>query len=392
VAHGAGRARVVAMTVVAIDSVATARDRVLDAANRGIGLRIAGSGTWLDAGRPVLASETISTRELSGIVEYVPGDLTLTARAGTTMAEVREATSAHGQWLALDPPGSTDGTLGAVVSTASSGPLRTYFGTPRDLVLGVEFITGTGAVARGGGRVVKNVAGFDLTRLITGSWGSLGVITEVTVRLHARPQADETIGVAMGGDEAISRARQLLRRLPFTPYAFEIVNGVLGQGIGGSGAMAVVRLGGNTEAVRAQRAALGELGDARELDPNLWNVFAAIEPDQAMVFRLSGLSTDIESTWRAASGLASQIEGMMIHATPARGAVRCIVPSTPNAVATLRRAFASLPTAGRIGERLPAELWSLCSPPPTGDPISAGIKQTFDPRGVLNPGIFGEPT
>ena len=379
------------MTAVAIDSVAVARDRVLDAANRGVGLRIAGSGTWLDAGRPVVASETISTRELAGIVEYVPGDLTLTARAGTTLAEVREATSAHGQWLALDPPGSIDGTLGAMVSTASSGPLRTYFGTPRDLVLGVEFITGIGAVARGGGRVVKNVAGFDLTRLITGSWGSLGVITEVTVRLHARPQADETIGIAIDGDGAISRARQLLRRLPFIPYAFEIVNGVLGQVIGGSGAMAVVRLGGNTEAVRAQSAALAELGDARELDPKLWNVFATLEPDQAMVFRLSGLSTDIESAWSAASGLASQIEGTMIHATPARGVVRCIVPSTPTAVATLRRAFASLPTAGRIGERLPADLWSLCSPPPTADPISTGIKQTFDPKAVLNPGIFGEP-
>ena len=157
-AYGAGGARRITMTAVAIDSVAAARDRVLDAANRGVGLRIAGSGTWLDAGRPVVASETISTRELAGIVEYVPGDLTLTARAGTTLAEVRDATSAHGQWLALDPAGTSDGTLGAMVSTASSGPLRTYFGTPRDLVLGVEFITGTGAVARGGGRVVKNVA------------------------------------------------------------------------------------------------------------------------------------------------------------------------------------------------------------------------------------------
>src|SRR5439155_9619738 len=102
-----------------------------------------------------------------GIVEYVPGDLTLTARAGTTLAEIRDATAAEQQWLALDPHGSDDGTIGATVATASAGPLATAFGTPRDLVLGVEFLTGGGALARGGGRVVKNVAGFDLVRLLT---------------------------------------------------------------------------------------------------------------------------------------------------------------------------------------------------------------------------------
>jgi glycolate oxidase FAD binding subunit len=89
------------------------------------------------------------------------------------------------------------------------------FGAPRDLALGVEFVTGAGVVARGGGRVVKNVAGFDLTRLLTGSWERLGVITEVTVRLHARPEADESIAVAIDPKTGVSRVRQLLRRLPF---------------------------------------------------------------------------------------------------------------------------------------------------------------------------------
>jgi len=392
VAHGTVRAGRGEVTAIAIESVAAARERVLDATNRGVGLRIAGSGTWLDAGRPVRATETISTRELSGIVEYVPGDLTLTARAGTTLAELREATAAHGQWLALDPPGSSDGTLGAMVSTASAGPLRTYFGTPRDLVLGVEFITGTGAVARGGGRVVKNVAGFDLTRLITGSWGSLGVITEVTVRLHARPESDETVGIAIDGPDAVSRVRQLLRRLPFTPYACEILNGTLARIAGGSQTTVVMRLGGNAEAVRAQREALAELGDARDVDPSVWKMLAEIEPAHAMVFRSSGLPTDIERAWRDATTLASQVEGTMVQATPARGVVRCIVPSTPSATDALRRAFASPVTGSRIGERLPAELWSLCSPPPTADALSAGIKRTFDPHCVLNAGIFGEPT
>ena len=151
--------------------VAGLRDRIRDAAARNVAMRIAGTGTWLDAGRPVTATEMISMRDHSGIVEYVPGDLTMTMRAGTTLAEIRDATAHHNQWLALDPHGGDEGTIGATVATASAGPLATFFGTPRDLVLGVEFVSGMGTVARGGGRVVKNVASSTLTRLITGSWG-----------------------------------------------------------------------------------------------------------------------------------------------------------------------------------------------------------------------------
>src|SRR5206468_6797235 len=124
-----------------------------------------------------------------------PGDLTLTARAGTTLAEIRSATAEHNQWLALDPSGRDESTLGAIAATASAGPLATAFGTPRDLILGLEFVSGDGHIARGGGKVVKNVAGFDLTRLFIGSWGTLGVITEVSVRLHAKPEVDRTIAI-----------------------------------------------------------------------------------------------------------------------------------------------------------------------------------------------------
>ncbi|HWH52295.1 MAG TPA: FAD-binding protein, partial [Gemmatimonadaceae bacterium] len=165
------------MTAVAVAPTEAIRERVLDARSRRAPLRIAGRGLWLDAGRPVHATDTLSTRELAGITQYVPGDLTITARAGTTLDEIRQATAAHGQWLALDPFGSDDGTIGATLATASAGPLSTFFGGPRDLALGVEFVTGDGVLARGGGRVVKNVAGFDLTRLMTGSWGTLAVIT-----------------------------------------------------------------------------------------------------------------------------------------------------------------------------------------------------------------------
>src|SRR5205085_6386596 len=104
-----------------------------------------GGGSWLDANRPVRANEALDVREHKGIVEYEPGDLTLTARAGTTLDEIALATGANGQWLALDPYGDPSrATLGATIATASYGPLAHAFGSPRDMTLGVELVSGTG--------------------------------------------------------------------------------------------------------------------------------------------------------------------------------------------------------------------------------------------------------
>jgi glycolate dehydrogenase FAD-binding subunit len=378
------------MTTVAVDTVDALRDHVREAAHRRVSLRVVGRGTWLDAGRPVVADASLSTRELAGITEYVPGDLTLTARAGTTLDEIRHATAAHHQWLALDPHGGDDGTLGATIATASAGPLSTAFGVSRDLMLGVEFVTGEGSVVRGGGRVVKNVAGFDLTRLLTGSWGTLGVITEATVRLHARPEVDESIAVRLDGDAAVARAWELLRRLPFRPYAFEIINAPLARELVAiDGVAAIVRLGGNRLAVAAQRTALETLGPVSDIDTDVWRRLRGSETEGALVFRLSARPSEIARVWNAASVLASECPGTLLDATPARGIVRCVVPNGQGTVATLRRSWSASAIA-RIGERLPADMWAACSPPPTQDRISAGIKRTFDPYSVLNPGIFGE--
>src|ERR671932_594232 len=211
-----------------VTTTAEVQERVRDAAEHGTPLRVAGRGTWLDAGRPVRADHLLSLESLSGVVEYTPGDLTLTARAGTPLEEIARVTGAEGQWLALDPFGATSGTLGATVATASSGPLAHAFGTPRDCVLGLETVTGAGAVVRTGGRVVKNVAGFDLTRLFTGSWGTLAVITEVTVRLRALPEVDESYilpveDAAPALDALVGR----LRAAAIAPLALELVNAAL---------------------------------------------------------------------------------------------------------------------------------------------------------------------
>jgi glycolate oxidase FAD binding subunit len=392
VARGAGGATSAGagVTSIAVDSVDALRERVRDAADHRKPLRVVGRGTWLDAGRPVAASESVSTRELAGITEYVPGDLTLSARAGTTLEEIREATAEHEQWLALDPHGSDRGTLGATLATASAGPLSTAFGTPRDLALGLEFVTGDGAVVRGGGRVVKNVAGFDLTRLLTGSWGTLGVITEVTVRLHARPERDESIAVQLDGDTGVERARELLRRLPFTPYACEVVDARLARRlIAIDGVSAIVRLGGNRLAVAAQRTAFAALGTVTDVASDVWQRLRASEAAGSLVFRLSTRPSEIARAWGAARAVAEECPGTLIDATPARGVVRCVVPSGAAFVANLQRLWAES-TVTRVGERLTPELWSAVSQAPANDRLSAGIKRTFDPLGVLNAGILGE--
>jgi glycolate dehydrogenase FAD-binding subunit len=381
------------MTTLTVSSAADLRDRVREASARGTPLRVAGAGTWLDAGRPVHSVEFVSTQGLSGIVDYVPGDLTLTAGAGTSLAEIRRESGKHNQWLALDPHGSDEGTLGATIATASAGPLATAFGTPRDLVLGIEFVTGTGHIARAGGRVVKNVAGFDLTRLMTGAWGTLGVITEATVRLHACPQVDETIGVSITGDaDSLDRTRQLLRRLAFTPYAAEVLNGAFaGSVVGRDEPIALFRLAGNLENVAAQRAALLELGQPLDVSPGAWSTLRTAEPPGAIVFRLSRRPSDIGATWAEANRVVDGIPGALLHATPARGVVRCIVPNAGDNVA---RVGAALGTgrgeSKRIGERLPEGLWPSAFPSRVMTGLPARLKAAFDPRGVLNQGILGE--
>lgn len=247
-------------------SAAELATMVRDAHDRRARLRIAGRGTWRGRDHAVAPdAESLDTSAIAGIVEYVPGDLTLTARAGTTLAEIDDATRANGQWCPLLPWGGDAGTLGATFSTATHGPCSAALGSPRDLAIGIEFVDGTGALVRAGGRVVKNVAGFDLTRLLVGSWGSLGVVTEVSVRLRARPPVDETWSVAVPGT---ARERlEAFRRGALAPLAAEDWEG-----------RTLVRLGGNAAFVAAARALMRTLGDAVACDASEWTRLRESDP------------------------------------------------------------------------------------------------------------------
>ncbi|HUO51992.1 MAG TPA: FAD-binding protein, partial [Gemmatimonadaceae bacterium] len=311
---------------------------VRDAAARGRPLRIAGSGGWLDAGRPVAGAEPMLLDRIAGIVEYVPGDLTLTARAGTTLAAIRRATAAQRQFLPLDPFAKPSATLGATIATASWGPLAHAYGVPRDLVLGLEVVTGEGRVIRTGGRVWKNVAGFDLTRLHTGAWGTLGVITEATVRLRAMPEADETVAVGLGArdaDGAIGGLLKYLRAAPVAPVAMEVLSPALAARLGvANRTVALVRLAGNAESVDAERRTLLDETRAAPVDGGVWRLLRESDPPDGAVLRLSGGTLRLDAMWADVRLATEEWTGAYAHATPARGVMRLVLPNADAARVT----------------------------------------------------------
>jgi glycolate oxidase FAD binding subunit len=369
------------------------RDRVRDAIAARTPLRIAGAGTWLHAGRPVRADRRLEIAESAGILEYTPGDLTLTALAGTTLDEIARVTRAEGQWLTLDPAGSGAGTLGATFATGSAGPLAHAFGLPRDHALGLTLVTGRGDVVRAGGRVVKNVAGFDLTRLAVGAWGTLGAITELSVRLRAVPEIDVTIAVAMpdGPDGGpLAERLALVRQAPLRALAVELLNAPLARATGaGDGQLLLVRLGGNEPLVRAQRDTLERLGDSREVPPAVWASLRAAEPAGSAVVRLSARASRLAGLWGVAREAGDAGSGALCHASVGRGVVRAIFPA-PRQDALASLLSRPMPST-LICESLPAPLWDSLAPGTAGDRLSTGIRDAFDPDHLMNPGVFGEP-
>jgi glycolate oxidase FAD binding subunit len=371
------------------------RDIVRAAIDRGTPLRIIGQGTWLDAGRPVAPeAHAVALGALTGIVDYTPGDLTLTARAGTTLAEIAEVTRANGQWLALAPWGGDRGSLGATAATASAGPVSGAFGTPRDILIGLEAVSGTGDVIRGGGRVVKNVAGFDLTRLMVGAWGTLGIITEVSVRLRGLPEHDLTIAMpAPPTHAAVADLLAHVRGALAAPIALELIDGTLADRLGlGGEARLLARLTGNEEAVVSQREAFASFADVVDIDASVWNTLRTAEPAAASVVRLSSPVARFAETWTAATRLTAGTAGAFAHASVLRSVARVVVPNGGGLSATFADALRTPGKETRIFERLPAASWPTLASPAVIDKLSLGIRKAFDPDQLLNPGILGERT
>src|SRR5438445_10474917 len=189
-------------------------------------VRLEGAGTWMPA--DARADLALTTRRLDRIPAIQPQDLMATAEAGIGCDQLRQQLADHGAWLAIDPPGLAGRTLGSVVATATAGPLRSGFGAVRDHLLGVTFVTGDGRMIQSGGRVMKNVAGYDLTRLQAGAFGAFGVIVLVHLRLRALPRADATL-LLEGAREDLARVADDIRAAGLAPAALELVSPALAR-------------------------------------------------------------------------------------------------------------------------------------------------------------------
>lgn len=254
-----------------------------------------GGATQLDwAGRVPDPDLVLDTTGLAGVLTHEPADMTASVRAGTTLAALQEHLGRHGQWLALDPPTTAAGaTVGGLLAAGDSGPSRLRYGSLRDLVIGVTLVLSDGTVARSGGHVIKNVAGYDLAKLVHGSLGALALVAEVVVRLHPRPATSVT-AVGDADAEQATAAALALTAGPLEPAAVEwIAEG--GPDTRGAGRL-YVRFDGTPAPVAAAHRALERMLAGLGIDATL-----LAEPDAALAWRAHAAAvagTDGESVVR----------------------------------------------------------------------------------------------
>lgn len=235
---------------------------ISDACAGGGKLEITGGGTRAEFGAPDRAADHLSVRALSGIVDYDPAELVITAHAGTPLAELNEAVASRGQAFAFEPWGKEGSTIGGVVAAGVAGPRRVSAGSARDHLLGFKAVSGRGEAFQSGAKVVKNVTGYDLPKLVCGSWGRLAVLTEVTLKVLPRPQESLTLLWRGLSDEAgFSLMREALRRPADVAAAGHLPAGIAGD------AQTLIRLDGFSPSVAARAAHLTQAMAARHGTP-----------------------------------------------------------------------------------------------------------------------------
>ncbi|MGI9187046.1 MAG: FAD-binding oxidoreductase [Gaiellales bacterium] len=353
---------------------------LLAAATRdGLSLRVRGGGTKRDwQAAPERCDAILSTAALTGIVDHQPGDMTLVARAGTPLAAVQSAIAAddrHRQRLMLDSLGGDAATLGGILSTRAAGPRRHRYGTPRDIVIGARYVTGDGLAAKTGGTVVKNVAGYDVAKLLIGAHGSLAVLTEVAVKLHPVPDVERTLVLRTTDAGEAARFVAALRTAPVTPIVVDVrwPEGLV-----------AVRIASTAAGADAQVALLHELAALDELDATAGD--ALLEEHLAFPFSGTGavLGVGVRPTDLAPLLAAVTAAGGAFTGRAALVAGDVVLPDAdPDRITRLVSAIRALD--GNVTARRTAEAHDLAAPVPTPGValLDAAMRSRLDPAGAL---------
>lgn len=346
-------------------------------------VRIEGTGSWQAADAP--ADLALTTRRLDAVESIEPQDLVATAQAGVGWDRLRHQLAERGVWVALDPPGLAGRSLGSIIGCGTAGPLRQGLGPVRDHLLGVTVITGDGRVITSGGRVVKNVAGYDLTRLQAGGFGAFGVVVRAHLRLRALPRADVTL-VLEGPREDLSRVSDEVRERGLGPAALELLSPALARR---DGWVLAVRCAGSAAQVEAEEATVRSLAESRFVPlpaaetHAFWQRAAEALAMRPVTLRLGGLP---DATEDLLDLLAHQLGDEWISASPGLGVIRWSGAADAERLRHLRRTLAAreVPlTLERGSWELRAAVGHFGAYREGIGPLVRELRRTFDPVSTL---------
>ncbi|MGA9804041.1 MAG: FAD-binding oxidoreductase [Terriglobales bacterium] len=363
----------------------------------GAGLQVIprGGATKMDWGNPPRSGELmLSTRRLNRVVEHAWADMTATVEAGCTLQQLQQTLAEHGQRLALDPLWPEQATIGGILATNDSGPLRIRFGSLRDLVIGITLVLPDGTLAKSGGKVVKNVAGYDLPKLATGSLGTLGIITQAIFRLHPVPRESRTLSFSNADSETMNALVLAIQDCNIVPTGVQV------RAASSSTPDVDLRFEGTTAGCDAQiEQTLRIASGARRIESpaDVWNarstLWSGAEPSVVCKFSLlpSDLGNFLNLIRKASEPL--HLPWKLVAQAVGVGYLRLEGNDTGALLNALQDFRKNLETRGGslVILRCPLEIKSKMDVwGSAGDalPLMRSIKAQFDPTGVLNPGRF----
>ncbi|MEH2315910.1 FAD-binding oxidoreductase [Nostoc sp.] len=355
-----------------------------------------GSGSKLSWGGLAKGVDVVvSTERINQLIEHAVGDFTVTVEAGMKFSDLQALLAKSRQFLAIDPTAPESATIGGIVATGDTGSLRQRYGSVRDQLLGITFLRADGQVAKAGGRVVKNVAGYDLMKLFTGSYGTLGVISQLTFRLYPLPEASGTV-VLTGSAEAVSQAANIFRGSALTPVQADLLSAKLVSSLGlGQGLGLIARFQSISESVKEQSNRVLEVGQKLGLDGAIFadgdevNLWQRLQKQIHTTATESVITCKIGVLPTAAVEILTQVELGLIHISSGLGLLQL---KDKNQVLKLRdqlrsqayRGFLTILEAP-VTVKEEVDVWGY-----TGNalPLMRRIKEQFDSKNILSPGRF----